>query len=205
MERGLDFGNWGMGKDLWQEQRQNRRFILKPRFENEIAPTKELMALTSWFIKREPETFYSKSLKKDGQFAGKKNMLGFVEWRRNKRKVRSVAQFQPFWQRWWWCRWETREGCPKVKECGIISEKVEGGRRQQFRHPPHQRDLCTPPLKSSRDCLWVEIWYIHDKKISNTAKKYENILEIKKTNKWSSVKKVDVDHPRPPLTPKELG
>ena len=194
---------WKLGKDLWQEQRQNRRFILKPRFENEIAPTKELMALTSWFIKREPETFYSKSLKKDGQFAGKKNTLGFVEWRRNKRKVRIVAQFQPFRQVWWWWwRWETSEGCPKVKECGIISEKVDCGRRQQFRHPPHQRSLSAPhpPLKSSRDCLWMENDTYMTKRFHTSTTNCE-IATTPPWKKWNNLvkyEKVDVDHPRPP-------
>ena len=38
---------WNLEKDWGQERRQNRGFILKPRFENEIARPKELMTSTS--------------------------------------------------------------------------------------------------------------------------------------------------------------
>ena len=146
----LVVGNWG--KIVDKRDGKTSGFILKPRFENKIAPPKELMTLTSWFINGDlrlltltfvpiiPEmTRTWGNMGIDPPFANCRIwivasvmlmvMMVFI------RFVKIEC-----------ARSKNGIGCRKTMECGIISEKAGTSQRpKRFRHP----------LKSSKDCLRV--------------------------------------------------
>ena len=137
----LVVGNWG--KIVDKRDGKTSGFILKPRFENKIAPPKELMTLTSWFINGDlslltltflpiiPEMTRTSS----GDLGIDPSFVNCPIW-----IVASVMQMVMMvfirFVRIECARSKNGIGCRKTMECGIISEKAGTSQRpKRFRHP----------------------------------------------------------------------